>query len=116
MSGSRFVLHCNESGDIMKISRDTKKCIYIIPSVFDFCKFSGGKIELFLADAKNKKEGQPLFKRGALLFMLLDLNQYIPPPMPPAIAALAAASAAGSFLSATTLSVVSTTEAMEAAF
>ncbi len=25
-------------------------------------KFSGKEIELFFADAKNKKEGQPLFK------------------------------------------------------
>ena len=43
--------------------------------------------------------------------------QYIPPiPPAPAIAAFAAASAAGSFLSATTDSVVSITEAMEEAF
>ena len=26
-----------------------------------YLKFSGGKIELLLADAKSKKEGQPLF-------------------------------------------------------
>ena len=41
---------------------------------FCFVKVSGGKIELFFADAKNKKEGQPLFKRGALLFMIQNIR------------------------------------------
>jgi hypothetical protein len=37
-------------------------------------KFSGGKIELFLADAKNKKEGQPLLQKGCPSFLYSTLR------------------------------------------
>ena len=53
---------------------------------------------------------------NAVLFYIFRFYQYIPPMPAPAAAAAAAASALGSFLSATTASVVRTVEATLAAF
>ena len=83
-------------------------------------KFQETFLEKFLAsgfgaeaptfNAQTKKHGI------AVLFYIFRFYQYIPPMPAPAAAAAAAASALGSFLSATTASVVRTVEATLAAF
>ena len=71
---------------------------------------SGFGAEAPTFNAQTKKHG------NAVLFYIFRFYQYIPPMPAPAAAAAAAASALGSFLSATTASVVRTVEATLAAF